>query len=173
MKDQHVKQAIDYAANQGVDWAILTNGINWQFYHVTFSKPIEKELVLEFNITEINTRTQRDIDALFLLCKEGMQRSALGDYHIQKQALSRFSIGVLLQTESVLDVIRKELKKVSPDVKISNDEIKEVLISDVIKRDVIEGEKALEANKKIVRVNSKLQRAVNKSIANETLEVVN
>jgi len=78
-----------------------------------------------------------------------------------------------LQTESVLDVIRKELKKVSPDVKISNDEIKEVLISDVIKRDVIEGEKALEANKKIVRVNSKLQRAVNKSIANETLEVVN
>jgi hypothetical protein len=78
-----------------------------------------------------------------------------------------------LQTESVLDVIRKELKKISPDVKISNDEIKEVLISDVIKRDVIEGEKALEANKKIVRVNSKLQRAVNKSIANETLEVVN
>jgi len=64
LKDQHVKQAIDYAANQGVDWAILTNGINWQFYHVTFSKPIEKELVLEFNITEINTRTQEHREIL-------------------------------------------------------------------------------------------------------------
>src|SRR5215211_6653457 len=26
LKEQHVKQAIDYAANQGVDWVILTNG---------------------------------------------------------------------------------------------------------------------------------------------------
>ena len=78
-----------------------------------------------------------------------------------------------MQTDNVLDVIRKELKKVSPDVKISNDEIKEVLISDVIKRDVIEGEKALEANKKIVRVNSKIQRAANKNNNIETLEVTN
>src|SRR3989337_3821214 len=27
IKDQHVKQAIDYAANQGVDWVLLTNGM--------------------------------------------------------------------------------------------------------------------------------------------------
>ena len=158
LKDQHVKQAIDYAANQGVDWAILTNGINWQFYHVTFSKPIEKELVLEFNLLETNVKVQKDIDAFYLLCKEGWQRSALGEYHIQKQALSRFSVGALLQSEAVLDVIRKELKKVSPDVKINNDEIKDVLISDVIKRDVLEGEKAIEANKKIGRAQSKIQR---------------
>src|SRR3989304_3377989 len=27
LKDAHVKQAIDYAANQGVDWVLLTNGV--------------------------------------------------------------------------------------------------------------------------------------------------
>src|SRR3954452_11641999 len=27
LKDGHVKQIVDYAANQGVDWVVLTNGI--------------------------------------------------------------------------------------------------------------------------------------------------
>jgi hypothetical protein len=30
LKDQHVKQAIDYAANKGIDWALLTNGVTWR-----------------------------------------------------------------------------------------------------------------------------------------------
>src|SRR3981081_4327014 len=40
LKDAHVKQAIDYAANQGVDWVLLTNGTTWRVYHVLFEKPI-------------------------------------------------------------------------------------------------------------------------------------
>lgn len=162
LKDQHVKQAIDYGANQGVDWVMLTNGISWQVYKLTFSKPIEKELVLNFDITSINPRLDKDIESLYLLCKEGWQRSALGDYHTQKQALSRFFMGAMLQAVPVLDVIRKELKKVSPDVKITNEEIKDVLINEVIKREVLEGDKASDASKKVGRVASKAQ-AVTKS----------
>ena len=44
LKDQYVKQAVDYAANQGVDWVVLTNGLVWRVYKVTFAKPIESEL---------------------------------------------------------------------------------------------------------------------------------
>ena len=43
LKEQHVKQAVDYAANQGVDWVVLTNGIVWRIYKVTFAKPICEE----------------------------------------------------------------------------------------------------------------------------------
>ena len=159
LKDQHVKQAIDYGANQGVDWVMLTNGITWQVYKLTFSKPIEKELVLNFDVTSINPRLDKDVESLYLLCKEGWQRSALGDYHTQKQALSRFFMGAMLQAVPVLDVIRKELRKVSPDVKITNDEIKDVLINEVIKREVLEGDKASDASKKVGRVASKAQAA--------------
>ncbi len=35
LKDVHVKQAVDYAANQGVTWVILTNGVVWRIYKVT------------------------------------------------------------------------------------------------------------------------------------------
>src|SRR5687768_4999723 len=34
LKDAHVKQAVDYAANQGVDWVMLTNGATWRVYRV-------------------------------------------------------------------------------------------------------------------------------------------
>ena len=30
LKENHIKQAIDYAANEGVDWVLLTNGITWR-----------------------------------------------------------------------------------------------------------------------------------------------
>src|SRR4051812_34306163 len=35
LKDAHIKQAVDYAANQGCDWVVLTNGIVWRVYKVT------------------------------------------------------------------------------------------------------------------------------------------
>lgn len=159
LKEQHVKQAIDYAANQGVDWVILSNGMCWRVYHITFSKPIEQELVVDIDFSTLNPRSESDLDLLYLWCKEGWQRSVLGEYHTQKQALSRFFVGAMLQTEPVLEVIRRELRRISPDVRIDIDQIKDVLLNEVIKREVIEGDKADEARKKIARAVSKALRA--------------
>ena len=159
LKDQHVKQAVDYAANQGVDWVLLTNGACWRVYHLTFSKPIVHELVVDIDFTTLNSRNTHDLDLLYLWCKEGWQRSVLGEYHIQQQALSRFFIGAMLQTDPVLEVIRRELRRVSPDVRIDIEQIENVLINEVIKRDVIEGDRAEDARKKISRAASKSLRA--------------
>lgn len=159
LKDQHVKQAIDYAANQGVDWVLLTNGVCWRVYHLTFSKPIEQELVVSIDFSILNSRLESDIELLYLWCKEGWQRSVLGEYHTQKQALSRFFVGAMLQTNPVLEVIRRELRRLSPDVRIDIEQIKGVLSEEVIKREVLEGEKADEARKKIARATSKALRA--------------
>jgi hypothetical protein len=167
LKEQHVKQAVDYAANQGVDWVLLTNGVTWCVYHLIFAKPIEQELVLEFDATSLSSRSDKDIETLFLLCKEGWQKSAIGEYHTQRQALSRFFIGAVLQTDPVLDTIRRELRRVSPDVKIDSEQIKDVLRNEVIKREVLEGEKAYEATKKINRSASKALRINPKAPAPE------
>lgn len=159
LKDQHVKQAIDYAANQGVDWVLLTNGIVWRVYHLIFAKPIDQELVLEIDFCALNPRSEGDIELLYLWCKEGWQRSVLGEYHTQRQALSRFFVGAMLQTDAVLDVIRRELRRVSPDVRIDSLQIKDVLTNEVIKREVLEGDKADEARKKIAKAANKALRA--------------
>src|SRR5215831_7241745 len=51
LKDNHVKQAIDYAANEGIEWVVLTNGAVWHIYFVHVGPPIEKILVCEVDLT--------------------------------------------------------------------------------------------------------------------------
>lgn len=173
LKEQHVKQAVDYAANQGIDWVLLSNGISWRVYHLIFAKPIEQELVIEFDATTLSHRAEKDIETLYLLCKEGWQKSALGDYHTQRQALSRFFVGAILQTDPVLDVVRKELRKISPNVKIDSQEIRDALINEVIKREVLEGEKASEAKKRVLRVSQKVTRTPSKTVTNIDSQIFN
>lgn len=159
LKDQHVKQAVDYAANQGVEWVLLTNGVSWRVYHLIFGKPIDFELIVDIDFLQLNPRSEATIEKLYLWCREGWVKSALGDFKDQKDALSRFVIAATIMTDPILDVIRRELRRLTPDARIDTDQIREVLTSEVLKRDVLEGEKADDARRRIARAASKALRA--------------
>lgn len=158
LKDAHVKQAIDYAANQGTEWVILTSGMVWRIYKVIFAKPIDQELVLEFDLEKVNPKSEDDIERLWLLTKEGWQRGGIGEFHMQRRALSRFFLGAVVLSTPVAEVVRRELRRLSPGVRISVEEIEAVLRQEVIKRDVLEGEKYEEARKLVSRAAAKSRR---------------
>ena len=159
LKDAYVKQAVDYAANKGVEWVVLTNGTNWRIYKVTFGKPIDAELVCEVNFLTIEPKSDEHLEQLYTLTKEGWHKKVLSDLHEQRQALSKFVIAAVAMSESVLDVMRRELKRLCPDVKIQNEQILNVLAADVLKREVVEGDKAEEAKKKITKASNRALRA--------------
>jgi hypothetical protein len=154
LKDQHVKQAIDYAANEGVDWVVLTNSVCWRVYKVLFAKPIDKELVVEFSLLELDAKDSDDIELLGLLSREAWSKERLGEYLEQKQAISRFTIAAVLLSDTLLPVIRRELRRISPSVHIGTEEIADALRNDVIKREALEGDKA-EAAAKLVAKTAK------------------
>ncbi len=162
LKENHIKQAVDYGANLGVDWVILTNGNNWLVYKVIFAKPVDKELVYEFRFLEMNPKSQSDIENLFYLSREGLGKSVLEEFHAQRQALSRFFIGQMILSEGILENLRRELKKVSPGIKIEVNDIKNVIINEVFKREIIENEKSEEAKKAIAKVYKDIDRQKNK-----------
>jgi predicted type IV restriction endonuclease len=169
LKDAHVKQAIDYAANQGVEWVMLTSGAVWRIYKVGFGKPITQELIVEVDVSALTSLSDEQMDMLYLFCIEGWRKTALEEYHAQKEALSRFFIGAMLVSETILDVIRRELRRMSRDVKIDAESIKAVLINEVIRRDVLEGEKAEDARKRVAKAaNKSLRKAAPKSEAEVT-----
>ncbi|NCX94220.1 MAG: restriction endonuclease subunit R [Gammaproteobacteria bacterium] len=173
LKDSHVKQAVDYAANQGTEWVVLTNGVIWRVYKVTFSKPINNELVIEIDFISLNHKNAKDLESMYLFCKEGWIKSVLGEFHSQKQALSKFFLSAVVLSEGVLQVIRRELKRLSPDLKVETDEIKAALIADVLKREVTEGEEAEAARRKASRASgvalrTKKSAGDNEAVANDT-----
>jgi len=170
LKDSHTRQAVDYAANAGVEWVVLTNAVRWRVYRVLFSKPVDQELVLEFELSDLNPKKDEDIEKLFLFAKEGWDKSAVEEFDTQRQALSRFSLAAVLISDPVLKLVRRQLKSLSRDVKVDVDQIKDVLLKEVLKRDVIEGERAEEAQKKITRAENRARRA--RQVASVTVKTV-
>jgi predicted type IV restriction endonuclease len=157
LKDNHVYQAVNYAANQGVTWVILTNAITWRVYRVAFSKPISQELVVDLDF--LCLKPKDDYETLYLWSKEGWTRTALDEYEAQQQARSPILIAATILSDPVLDEIRRQLKRVSklnkdaPDIKIENGQIEEVLRQTVIKREVLEDARAVEARKKVAKAS--------------------
>jgi len=152
LKNEHAKQAIDYGVNLGIEWIILTNGYIWQIYKVIFSKPIDKELIYEFNFLNMNYKNKEDLENLYHISKEGIGKASLDDFYAQKQTLNRFFIGQMMLADPILTSIKRELKKISPGVRIENDEIRNVLLNEVLKREVLEGDKSEIARKKINKI---------------------
>ena len=81
LKDQHVKQSVDYAANQGCEWVVLTNGIEWRLFRVCFKKPIDKQEIAAFNLMTASAKNEDDMEKIFLLTRDGFTKSALAAPH--------------------------------------------------------------------------------------------
>jgi hypothetical protein len=159
LKDNFVKQAVDYASNQGIDWVILTNGIQWKVFKIIFTKPIENELLYEFDFQTLSHKNDEHLELLWMISKESWTKSLLGDYHAQKQALNKFSLSALILSDSIVEVLRREVRKLSPGIKVDLEEIRNVLHLEVLKRDCLEGEKADAAKKLISRAANRAKRA--------------
>lgn len=158
LKDQHVKQAIDYAANQGVEWVGLTNGSVWRVYKVGFNKPIDFEIVVEFDLLTLSHRDGDAIETLGLLAKEGWQRAHIGEYHSHKQALSKYTLSAILLSEPVLKTVRRQLRVTTPGIKADIEEIKAAIETDVIKREILEGERAANAQRQVKRATRRAKK---------------
>jgi len=168
LKEHHIKQAVDYAANQGVEWVILTNAQTWQVYRVIFAQPISHELLITLSFCTLTSKSDADMEALFLLTREGQGKSLLDEYSEQKTALSRYSVSAVVLSEPVLAVIRRELKRMSPDVRIEIEELTQVLSNEVIKRELLDGDKAVEARRRLSKVADKPLRRLEKDLVPAT-----
>jgi hypothetical protein len=151
LEDRHTKQAVDYGANQGIEWVVLTNGVQWQTYRITFGKPIQQELVMETDFLALSPRNSSHVDGLFPLTKEGIVKSALHAHHEQRQATNRFVLGAIIQSDTVLELVRREVRRLSPNVRIDVIGLRDLIAQEVLKRDVVEGDKAVEARAKVRR----------------------
>src|SRR3989338_7645668 len=109
LKEKHIEQASNYAANAGVEWILLTNGLGWQLYHLTFDEGIQSDLIWS---TDISTDNIQDAsDKISLLHKKSISKGDLEDYYAKIVTLSPKSIMQSIFHETTLQIIRRQLKK--------------------------------------------------------------
>ena len=153
LKDNHLRQAVNYGANKGIQWVILTNGADWQVYRIRFEQPIQWDLVDRFDLSTGSAKDERFMESLFLVSKEGVEKCARDDVFEKIQCVNRFVIGAILLSEPVVSAVKRELKKLADGVRIDDAEIASLIRESVIRRDLVEGEEAICAATKLARLS--------------------
>lgn len=126
LSDKHLRQAINYGANEGIEWAILTNGRQFQLYKIVFEKPISEKLVFEIDFTAEDFNAKEALEQLTYLHRDAVIKKSLTDLWSRYSALNPHNIAGLLFAPQVIAFLKKELKN-KYDSKFEDDEIIESL----------------------------------------------
>jgi len=96
LKDIHVRQVVDYGANQGVEWAVVTNGAVWRVYRIEFKKPISHVLIAEVDLLAPDGKDAEAVEFFANLCKQGFAKSQMEEFYEQHQATNRHTLAAVL-----------------------------------------------------------------------------
>lgn len=138
LKEDGIKQVVNYGAHEGIPWVVLTNGNDWILYKISFKKrKIERGEVVRFSFIDLNHRNMQDLEKVFVLCKKGVSKKLMHDVYEYKRIVnSSVLVKVLLSKETLLS-IRKQLKRIGNGAKANDEELSSILKNEVIKRDLI------------------------------------
>ncbi len=107
---KHLLQASHYAADEGIDWILLTNGMNLELHRVIFSKPVSDVRIFKFDLSDLS-QIEKASDALVNLTKRAVERGELEEYWKRFDALSPGKLIKTIYTEEVIGAIRRKIKK--------------------------------------------------------------
>jgi predicted type IV restriction endonuclease len=107
---RHLRQVEMYAVNEGVEWMILTNGQVWQVWHLTPGLPVVLDMALEVDLLGDGGPTQK-AETLFYLSKEAFKRRVIDELWRVKAATSAKSLATVITSATVMEQIRKELRR--------------------------------------------------------------
>jgi hypothetical protein len=114
LAEKHIEQAENYASRAGIVWVLLTNGIEWQLFHLTFNEGegIVHELAFQANLLDDMEKDAEQLwQKLEILTRASVKKSALEDFWAQKKILSPASVVRVLFHEDVLRLVRRALRK--------------------------------------------------------------
>jgi hypothetical protein len=159
LADKHIEQAENYASRAGVPWVLLTNGIEWRLYRLTFAEAegIAHDLAFETSLLD-GGDAEGFWSKLSLLSRDSLKRDELEAFWAQKKVLSAASVVKVLFHEDVLRDVRRLLRK---DAEAMLD------IEDVFKavRDVISKEALADAGDLGITKRRKRRRRVQRTDA--------
>ncbi len=154
LKENHLRQATDYAAKEGVEWVALTNGIEWQAYRMIFEQPVRFEHVFTIDLLQGGSEL---VEMIYMLSREGIAKEALDEYHEQRQILNRHVVSAVILSETILKAIRRELRKMAPKMRIDAEDIEQILTAEILKRDIVEGEDIKDAKRRVGRAHRRAE----------------
>jgi hypothetical protein len=127
LSDKHLRQAINYGANEGIEWALLTNGRQFQFYRILFEKPIAEKLVFNIDFNDEEFSIKDALDQFMYFHREAVVKNSLSALWSRFTALEPSGLAGLLFAPQVIVFLKKELKS-KYDTRFDENEIYNALL---------------------------------------------
>jgi hypothetical protein len=109
LSEKHLRQAVNYGANEGIEWALLTNGRQFDFYKILFTKPIEERKVFTIDLSDIS-QLKNNVNTIQFLTKFSLTNKGLDQLWKRCVALDPKTIAGLLQNKPVINFLKRVLK---------------------------------------------------------------
>lgn len=109
IREKHLTQSLGYAANEGIDWILLTNGRQIHLYRVNFGKPVSTTLIYKLDLTNVDD-LKKAPQQLWYLTKKAVEKGELEDFWKRSSALQLENLAKLLYSEEIVKRLRNDLK---------------------------------------------------------------
>lgn len=80
--------------------------------------------------------------------------------------VNKYFLSTIIRSDSVIETIKKEFKKIDGQIKIESDEIIGILINEVLKRELLDSPDTIDANEKYSKILKKLEKKKTKDKEN-------
>ncbi|MGD1026569.1 type I restriction enzyme HsdR N-terminal domain-containing protein [Candidatus Binatus soli] len=107
LRDRHVEQAELYASENNFHWVVLTNGVVWNLYHLTFDDGIDYEKAFSIDLSDASF--DANAERLALLHKQAIKKGEQEAFWERTAALNPESVGRFLFDEQVLSLMRRKI----------------------------------------------------------------
>ncbi len=148
LNEAHLRQAVNYGANEGIEWALLTNGKCIEFYKILFNKPIESRKVFSIDLSDV-VQLKKGLEVIQFLHRDSVTNKGLLMLWNKCIALDPANVAGFLYTDTVINYIKKGLKE-KYNHKFQDEEIKasiDKIVFDAISLDQIKHLKVKKALK--------------------------
>lgn len=110
LSEKHLRQTINYGANEGIEWAVLTNGKNFDFYKILFSKPIESRKIFSLDLSD-GASIKSNVEQLQFLHRDAVSKKGLKCLWNKCEALDPLNVAGILYSNEGIGLIRKMIRK--------------------------------------------------------------
>lgn len=109
LSNRHLRQAVEYAANEGVEWVVLTNGKVLQLYKVIFAQPLDNKLIFEVDLGDTST-VKNCLENLQYLHRDVVLKKGLTQLWNNFIATEKTTIASLLLSKPAIAFVAKQIR---------------------------------------------------------------
>jgi hypothetical protein len=129
LADRHIEQAETYAMKSGTKWVMLTNGLEWKLFHISFSdtEGVERAVVFRTDfLKELDEKPDDVAEKFALLQKKNYLKGDLEKYWTRKTMLEPEALAQGLFSHTVLRALNREINR-GAEAKVSFEDIVKAL----------------------------------------------